>query len=383
MGGKLRLSMNRIIHLSIALLAFLAMHAHAQTSDLAIAFGYPTNGAAFLSPAYLGVTATESSNTIVSAEFFANGQSIGVVNNYPALETTEPPGTIGVVITQIYLIIHPDSLPDLRSYNLLWRPQPGDYTLTAKATDNHGNTAVSEPVNVTVIPTPVVSVEAFAPIASTNGPGIFTITRNGGTNNDLYVPFFLLGTAKNGVDYAQISNSVIIPAGQFSTDVTINPLVYRREGTKVVTLQLFNYLLAGGGGPGPVPQLIFLDPPFLVDSPGIATIYLKANDRNAHKPIVRITQPGRGQSFSAGSDITITANAFDRDTDVSLVEFFDRATKLGETSAATTTPPMQHVPFSFTWTNAPAGPHVLRARATDTQGKTQLSAPVRIQVAAP
>ena len=92
----------------IALLTALVA-ARAQTSDLAIAFNYPTNGAAFQVPAYLRVTATESSNTILTAEFFANGQSIGVVgNNVPVPGVPIPPGSIGITITEVFTTIHLD-----------------------------------------------------------------------------------------------------------------------------------------------------------------------------------------------------------------------------------------------------------------------------------
>ena len=67
--------MKHIGYSLIALLTAVAA-ARAQTSDLAISFNYPTNGAVFQSPAYLGVSATESSNTIITAEFFANGQTV-------------------------------------------------------------------------------------------------------------------------------------------------------------------------------------------------------------------------------------------------------------------------------------------------------------------
>ena len=74
--------MKHIGHTFIALLtAFFAAHAHAQTSDLQIAFTTPVNGAVLQSPITLNVIAAESSNTIVTAEFFANGQSLGVVGN--------------------------------------------------------------------------------------------------------------------------------------------------------------------------------------------------------------------------------------------------------------------------------------------------------------
>jgi len=375
--------MKHIGYSFIALLAALVA-ARAQTSDLQIAFTNPLNGAVFHPPINLNVLAAESSNTIVTAEFFANGESLGVVGNYTPITTVPmPPGSIGIIIISITSTIHLDSSPDLRSYSLPWRPDPGDYTLTAKATDNHGNTAFSDPINVTVTPTPVVSVQASVSLASADGPGIFTITRTGDTNQDLSVPFFLLGNAKNGVDYADISNSVTIPAGQFSTDVTVNPLIYHPGNSKAVILQLFNYSIPGGGGPGPVPQVIMLNPPFFVGSPVAATIYIKANNRDPHKPTVRIMQPGVDQSFAAGSNIIITADAFDRDTGVSVVEFFDRTTKLGEASPVTTTLPRHHDVFSFTWSNAPTGLHFLRARATDTQGKTQLSAPRGVRVTAP
>jgi len=373
--------MKHLGYIFIGLLtAFTAVGARA--SDLAVSFAHPTNGADFQSPTYLQVTATESSNTILYAEFFANGQSIGVSSNTIAFPgTSTPPDQIGVITTYTNISANPGFLPVTRSFFLYWTPQLGDYTLTAIATDDQGNTATSNPIDVFVTPTPVVSVQASVSIASPNAPGIFTITRTGETNNNLAVPCFLSGTAQDGIDYASVTNPIVIPAGQFSTEVSINPLVFQAGNARAVTLQLYNYLVPGGGGPGPVvPQLAVLNPPFLVGSPSAATVYLKADDRNVHKPVVRITQPGHDQSFPAGSDITITASAFDHDTDVSLVEFFDRATKLGETPATTTTPPGQHVSFSFTWTNAPIGPHLLRARATDSQGKTQVSGPVKIKV---
>jgi hypothetical protein len=367
--------MKHISYLFIALsTAFLA--ARAQGSDLTISFAYPTNGAVFQSPNYLQVTATESSNTIVSAEFFANGESIGVVSNNSAFPAGNPYPGIGVIVTETFTTGQYGSSSVVAQFPLFWTAELGDYTLTAKATDDQGNTAISDPVNITVIPTPVITVQAAVPIASPSAPGIFTITRTGGTNLDLYVPFGLLDPTQNGVDFTEISNSVTIPAGQFSADVTVNPLIFKPGNAKAVSL----YLIPRNDPPV-VPFLAIFHPPYLVGSPSEATIYIKANDRDAHKPTVRITQPTPRQSLTAGSDLIITADAVDRDTSVALVEFFDRTTKLGETPATTTGPPGQHVSFSFTWTNAPAGIHMLRARATDSQGKTQVSGQVRIQVA--
>ena len=374
--------MKPISFLFIALLAALTT-ASAQTSDLAISFVHPTNGAAIQSPTYLQVNCTESSNTILYAEFFANGESLGVSSNTiafpasPVINVPTYPGSIGVIFTDVFISANPGLPQATQTYFLYWTPPLGNYTLTAKVTDDQGNTATSDPINVFVISTPVVSVQASAPLASPNSPGVFTITRVGDTNQNLNVPFYLSGTAQNGVDYTYVNNSVTILAGQFSADVTINPLVFKAGNSKAVNLQLENYLIPGTGGV--VPQIAY-NPPFLIGSPGTATVYIKANDRNDHKPTVRITNPIHNQLFAAGTNITITADAVDRDTGVTLVEFFDRTTKLGETPATTNTLPGQHVPFVFTWTNAPAGQHLLRARATDSQGKTQVSGQVKIQV---
>jgi len=374
--------MKPISFIFAALLAALTT-ASAQTSDLAISFVHPTNGAAIQSPNYLQVTCTESSNTILYAEFFANGESLGVSSNTiafpasPILSVPTYPGSIGVIMTDAFISANPGLSPTAKSFFLYWTPPLGNYTLTAKVTDDQGNTATSEPINVFVISTPVVSVQASVPVATPNTPGVFTITRVGDTNQNLNVPFYLSGTAQNGVDYTYVNNFVTILAGQFSADVTINPLVFKTGNSKAVSLQLGNYLFPGTGGV--VPQIAYT-PPFLIGSPGTATLYIKASDRDDHKPTVRITDPTRGQLFAAGTNITITADTVDRDTGVALVEFFDRTTKLGETSATTTAPPGQHVPFVFTWTNAPAGQHLLRVRATDSQGKSQVSGQVKIQV---
>jgi hypothetical protein len=366
--------MKSIVHFSIALLTAFAA-THVQASDLAISFISPTNGQIALSPLLLQTNPSESSNRVVSVEYFVDGQSVAVANNAvvvlpPTVNLARP------AVSSSHAIFFP-----LTPFGLFWVLSPGDYVLTAKATDNQGNTAVSDPVNVTIEPTPVVTVEATAPFASLDGPGIFTLTRTVNTNRDLIVQFFLLGTAQNGVDYSEVSNSVTIPAGQASTNVVINPLIFAPGQTKMVILRLWDHLFPGGQDPGTMPQLLFEAPPYLVGSSGEAAISLRSSEPNPHKPWVKLVKPRKNHpSFSFGSGITITADAFDRDTFVAKVEFFDGTTKLGETAIASSTPPSQKASFEFSWTNAPVGPHVLHARATDSQNAVQVSAPVRIQV---
>jgi N-acetylneuraminic acid mutarotase len=73
--------------------------------------------------------------------------------------------------------------------------------------------------------TPVLNVSAATTNASENGPTsrAFTISRSGDLSNPLPVYFTIGGTATNGVDYDTINSPVIIPAGQASIDVIVNP----------------------------------------------------------------------------------------------------------------------------------------------------------------
>jgi hypothetical protein len=88
-------------------------------------------------------------------------------------------------------------------------------------------------------------------------------------------------------------------------------------------------------------------------------------------PTVGLTAPANQSVFQAGSIILLTANAADSDGTIQKVEFFAGGAKLGEKTTA---------PYSFSWNNAPAGPHALTAKATDNNGAQTVSATVNIRV---
>ncbi|WNG42741.1 chitinase [Archangium minus] len=88
-------------------------------------------------------------------------------------------------------------------------------------------------------------------------------------------------------------------------------------------------------------------------------------------PSASLTSPANGASFSAGSTITLTANASDADGNIARVEFFAGSTKLGEDTSA---------PYSFSWSNVAAGSYTLTARATDNGGASTTSAAISISV---
>lgn len=194
----------------------------------AVSFWYPTNGQLFAAPAAIGVHArVTDSNVVKSVQYFASGTSIGVVSN-----------TSGVLLT---------NSSEANPFFLSWSNVPaGVYTLTAVVSDNAGKTATSGPVQVYVLTNlpPVVTIYAPDPvaIAGTNLGGLyapatavtnyitgnntatFLILRDSQTNTDLTVTYAVSGTAINGEDYETIPNSIVIPAGQRYSLVTIVPL---------------------------------------------------------------------------------------------------------------------------------------------------------------
>ena len=69
--------------------------------------------------------------------------------------------------------------------------------------------------------------------------GQFTFTRFGTTNTPATIYYTISGTARNGFDYVLITNSIVIPAGQLTVTLPIQPLLTGVvEGPVTVTLTL-------------------------------------------------------------------------------------------------------------------------------------------------
>jgi hypothetical protein len=91
-------------------------------------------------------------------------------------------------------------------------------------------------------------------------------------------------------------------------------------------------------------------------------------------PTVAIISPTNNATFTAPADITIMAQPFDSDGSIRKVEFFQGATKLGEST---------NTPYSILWSAVAAGAYVLTASATDDGGAVAISDPVNITVNSP
>jgi hypothetical protein len=206
--------------------------------------------------------------------------------------------------------------------------------------------AQTNPLVVVVSPDPT----AFVGTSS----GAFTLIRYGATDNDLNVDVKFSGSASNGLDYVTISNVITIPSGSLAVDVKVDPLVDKdNRGNKNVILTLetnSDYRINGYHGA----QVNIIDDAY--DFP---------------PPTIAITSPTNNSVFDEPDSVTITAEATDPGVTIRYVSFYVNDNFLGRETNS---------PYSFVWSNPPAGNFALFARAVDEFGRSALSAPVDISI---
>lgn len=305
----------------------------------------------------LAALARDYDGWVWTVEFFEGTNSVGVVTNYPTM----------------------DPLPD-RPLTLTWsNVPPGRYVLTAMATDNRGGIGWSKPLEIQVLPVgelPEVNISVVDPEGSETGlltlhdPAVFSVTRKGGGNLPLVVFYSISGTASNGVDYVKLAGHLEIPTGEASSELVISPLDDElMEGIESVIIKL---------DPPPVwqPGLITW---YRLGPDRMAKVSIRDNDGNL-PPKVEIVEPADGDVFPAASDVVVNIMAVDPDGYVPHLELYDGTRLIGEQTIYFFIPPPPGQPqtFSFVWTNAPPGQHVLLARATDNLGGVGTSEPIRI-----
>jgi pectate lyase len=88
-------------------------------------------------------------------------------------------------------------------------------------------------------------------------------------------------------------------------------------------------------------------------------------------PTVSITAPINGATFTAGANITVSANATDSNGTVTSVAFFANGSPIGTDTSS---------PYSISWNNVAAGTYALTAVATDNGGAQGTSQTVNIVV---
>ena len=358
----------------------------------------PANNAVFNSGSTiaLAATAADSDGTISKVEFFRGATLIGS-------DTTSP-------------------------YSFNWtNVAAGTYVLTAKATDSNAAVTTSAAVNITVDTPPTVSITApannavFLPatnvtvtasaadadgtvasvdfldgatlVGSVVAPGPFTTTLSNlaaGTHTLTARATDNLGRSTTSaavairVDAAPTvsitspaNNAVFTPPA----NITVTATAADTDGT-VMKVDFFDGATLVGTVNGAPPYSVTL----ANAAAGTHTLTARATDNNGAvttsaavsvvvdaAPTVSITSPANNAAFTAPASIAITATATDSDGSIAKVEFFQGTTLLGTATFA---------PYTFTWSNVPAGSYSLTAKATDNQGAATTSAAVAVTVSA-
>lgn len=358
----------------------------------------PPDGAVFQAPVAIELVARASDpdGRVLSVEFFAGTDSLGVVTPPPWPPIYGVPG-----LEEDGTVEFPDLdlLPEFGAplvevprwlFRLVWpNPPPGVHVLRALATDNRQGTAWSDHATITVVavpPQPVVTVAATDPEASEVGPsgthtdtGVFTLYRTGSTANALTVWYRLSGTAGNGADYRELPASVMFPPDQSAVDVVVEPIDdLLVEGEESVVIALLPPVADAAD--------VSTADGYVVGRPCRARMVIHDNDDPPNRPPqVRIVQPHNDAMFLAPATVVIVAQAFDLDGQVVAVEFFEGDNSLGIVKPPTLTPTTVSArpAFVLEWSPVPPGRYVLTAVATDNDGATARSRPVAIHVLPP
>lgn len=350
----------------------------------AVSVTQPGQGAAFTVPVDLTVSASASDldGGIARVEFYQNSTKLGE-------DTTSP-------------------------YAVLWSAVPiGIYALSAVATDNLGARSTSNPVNITVTEPSATTTNTLIALGSTwkylddgtdqgaawtglsfndsawrDGPGQLgfgdgdeTTIINGGpitfyfrqtivvTDADLCSQLLLLLLRDDGgvvyLNGVEVFRSPNVPAGSINyqtlvanaPDNTVDQVTFAaaalREGTNVVAVEIHQSAPSS------------TDLSFDLQLRGVFT------PPSNYKPTVSLTSPANGLTVAAPANLSLAANASDRDGTVTNVAFLANGTKLADDAAA---------PYAFAWNNVPAGVYQLAAVATDDLGLSATSVVATITV---
>jgi uncharacterized protein YfcZ (UPF0381/DUF406 family) len=271
----------------------------------AVSITSPVNGASFTAPASITInaSASDADGTVSKVDFY-NGTTL--LNT----DITAP-------------------------YSFVWsNVAAGNYTITAKATDNSAAVTSSTSVNIMVNAlagnqAPTISITSPTNGASFTAPASVTINANAsdadGTVSkvDFYNGTVLLNSDVTA-PYSFVWSSVA--AGSY----TITAKATDNSGAVTSASVSIEVNTSGGGA-----NLI---------------------------PVISITSPVNGErDFTAPASITINVSASDPDGTISKVDFYNGTTLLGTVTSA---------PYTFVWNNVAAAYYQIVAKATDNGGAT-------------
>ncbi|MBT9612322.1 MAG: S8 family serine peptidase [Burkholderiales bacterium] len=219
---------------------------------------------------------------------------------------------------------------------------------TVIATGNDGNaTQVSFPA----------CISSAISVGSTTKQNVVSSFSNGGTAVELFAPGSSIYSSLPGGEYGNLSGtSMATPhvAGAWATVRSARPLAQVSDVLNAFTLTGAPILDARNGLTIPLIQ-----------------INQAINALGNTLPTVSLTAPANNAVYTAPASITLNATATDSDGTISQVEFYSGATLINTDTSA---------PYSFNWSNVPAGAYTLTAKAYDNAGASTISAPVTVTV---
>ncbi|PKV50311.1 putative secreted protein (Por secretion system target) [Aquimarina sp. MAR_2010_214] len=291
-------------------------------------------------------------------------------------------------------------------YEYVWQNvSAGNYAITAKATDNQVASTTSSVVNITVNgvnnATPTVAITSPNNNDSFNEGTSISITANASDSDGTISKVeFYNGTTKLGEDttspYAYTIANASVGNYTLTAKATDNG-----EATSTSSVISISVTAVGNGNCDGLPQYVAgtsygkdqevqnEGEKFKCNIPGwcsSASAWAYAPGTGAHwqdawsktgdcgggtgnSPVVNITSPSNGATYTAGNAIVINATATDDGT-VTKVAFFDGSVKLGED---TTTP------YAYTISNAQSASYSLTAVATDNDNNQTTSDVVTVR----
>jgi gliding motility-associated-like protein len=274
-----------------------------------VALSQPMQDAHFLvgSPITITATATDTDGSINKVEFFNGSVKLG---------------------------------EDLSSpYTFIWdKAVAGNYSLSAKATDNQGGVSTSDLKTITVS-------------RANTGPSVqLTAPANGSTLSP--------------------GSTLTLSAEASDVDGNVSKVEFFNGTKKLGEDHLAPYSFAWEN----VPPGTYILTATATDNAQLSATSQKITVTVTHAnipPVVSITSPTNNASYNEHSSITIRANATDVNGSITKVEFFSGALKVGEDMSA---------PYDFMIANVAAGDYIFTAKAFDEVNAASTSESVKINV---
>jgi hypothetical protein len=280
-----------------------------------------------------GGTATNTP-PLVSISNPTNNQVFGAPANIAiTADATDPDGSISKVEFYSGITKIGESLTSPWTFS--WNGVAiGSYNLRAVATDNSSSTTTSAVVNVSVV---------------ANSPPTVAITSP--TNNQAFSSGQTITISANATDNGSVSKVEFFADGL-------------KLGEDLTSPYSFNWSNAGSGAHALV--AIATDNLSSRATSSVVNITIAGN----LTPTVSITSPANNSTFTAPTNLALSATASDPDGSVAKVEYYAGTLKVAESSTGPA--------YNTVWTNNLLGSYTLEAVAYDLLGAMGTSAPVSV-----